>query len=133
MKTKELPSGIIIFSLIEMALGLLTLVAVSFSLLLRFNAKPPNILAFVCITALLSFFLGIGLLGRSRQAYELLLFLAGVVIVSKILIFAGIIQLNGSLETAMPSTLKNIISIVYHGTLWRYLSRKDIKVLFTKK
>lgn len=112
---------------------MLTFAAVSLSFLFHYNTKPANVLVFVCITALLSFFLGIGLLGRSRQAYELLLFLAGVVIVSKILIFSRIIQLNGSLETAIPATLKNLTSIVYHGALWHYLRQKNIKELFTKK
>ena len=68
----------------------------------------------------------------NKQAYELLLFLAGVVILSKILIITKIIQLNGALETTIPSGFKNLISIIYHSAALWYLNLKNIKYLFLK-
>ena len=131
-KKIPLPLGIILFSIIETAIGIFTLVTISFSLILNFNTKPNNILIFVYTTSLLSFALGIGILRLNKQAYELLLFLAGVVIISKILIFTNIIQSNGSLETTISSNLKSIISISYHFILIYYLKSKKIKPLFEK-
>lgn len=127
---KNIPKGIQLFSLIEITIGLITFLTVSFSLILNFNTKPLNILIFVYTTSVLSFGLGIGLLKYNGQAYELLLFLAGVIILSKVLIFSDIIQLNGALETTIPSDFKNIISIIYHSLLFLYLRSKKIKSLF---
>ncbi|MBL7198004.1 MAG: hypothetical protein ISS47_07885 [Candidatus Omnitrophica bacterium] len=132
MNLKRIPKGILSFSLIEIVIGLFTIITVSFSLILNFNTKPLNILIFVYATSILLFFLGLGLLIFNRQAYKLLIFLASVVILSKILIFSKIIQLNGALETSIPSNLKNIISIAYHSILFWYLKLKNIKCLFLK-
>ena len=132
MNLKRIPKGILSFSLIEIVIGLFTIITVSFSLILNFNTKPLNILIFVYATSILLFFLGLGLLIFNRQAYKLLIFLASVVILSKILIFAKIIHLNGALETTIPSNLKSIISIAYHSILFWYLKLKNIKCLFLK-
>ena len=132
MELKELPKGVVAFSFIEICIGIITIATLSSSVLFGLNTKPPNVLAFVYITSLLSLLLGIGLLYRNRQAYELLLFLVGVVMLTKILIFSGIIQLNGALETIVPSNFKNSISILYHGILWLYLRQKGIKALYAK-
>jgi len=132
MKLKELPKGVATFSFIEIAIGIITIATLSSSVVFGLNTKPLNVLAFVYITSLLSLLLGIGLLYRNRQAYELLLFLAGVVILTKILMFSKIIHLNGALETIIPSTFKNSISIIYHGVLWLYLRQKGIKALYGK-
>lgn len=130
MNPTKTPKGILFFSLIEIAIGLITIVSVSLSLILNFNTKPLNVLSFVYITSMLSFIIGIGLLRFNRQAYELLIFLAGVVILSKILIFSKIIQLNGALQTLIPSGIKDTISIAYHLILLYYLNLKGIKKLF---
>ena len=130
MITTKIPRGILSLAFIEIFIGLFTIIVISFSLILSYNIKPLNIIIFVYATSILSFCLGIGLLRLNRQAYELLLFLAGVVILSKILVFSKIIQLNGALETTISSTLKNTISIVYHSALLWYLRLKNIKLLF---
>jgi len=128
----KIPRGIVIFSAIEMLIGFLTLSALTLSLIFGFNAKPFNVLMFVYVTSLLSFWLGVGLLFLNKQSYELLLFLAGVVIVTKILIFANIMHLNGALVTTLNPSFKNLISILYHCMLCAYLNRPSIKALFKK-
>ena len=132
MNLKKIPKGIRFFSVTEISIGLITFISISLSLVLNFNSKPINILIFVYATSILSCCLGIGLLRLNKQAYELLLFLAGVVILSKILIITKIIQLNGALETTIPSGFKNLISIIYHSAALWYLNLKNIKYLFLK-
>ncbi len=123
----------ILFSigLTEIAIGATTLAAVLFSLINHANAKPPNILTFVVATSFLSALLGVGLLRNSSVACKLLIYFSSVVVLSKVLIFTGIIYLSGALETSVPSDLKNGISVAYHLFLIFYLKRNCSKLLFT--
>jgi hypothetical protein len=132
MTNKRPPITIVLFSAIEIFIGLFTLLVVSFSIILDFNTKPLNILIFVYVTSILSFFLGIGILRLNKQAYELLIFLCIVIILSKVLIFLNIIRLNGALETTFPPNIKNAISVIYHSLFLLYLKSKTTKSLFKK-
>ena len=132
MADKKLPIAITLFSTAEIFIGLFTMLVVYFSIALGFNSKPINVLVFVYATSVLSFLLGIGLLRLNRQAYELLIFLSSVIILSKLLVFFNIMQLNGALETAIPAGIKNIISVVYHAALLIYLKSKTAESLFKK-
>ncbi len=133
MTPNKIPKGLLIFAVIEIAIGIITILCVSVSIILKFNTKPLNILAFVYVTSMLSLWLGLGLLNFNNKSYELLIFLAGVVIISKVLIFAGIIHLDGALETKIPLNLKNTISVLYHSALLWYLNLGNIKKLFIKQ
>ncbi len=130
MSPKKPPKGLLTFACIEISIGLITILGVSLSIFLEFNTKPTNILAFVYVTSILSLCLGVGLLNFNPKSYELLIFLAGVVILSKVLIFSKIIYLDGALETAVPSNFKNISSIAYHSALLWYLNLSNVKKLF---
>lgn len=132
MKLNQLPKGILVVSIIEILIGFITLSALTFSLVSGINTKPLNILIFVYTTSFLSCALGIGLLQLNLQAYELLLFFVGVVILTKILIVFGILQLNGALETGINANVKNALSILYHLVLWCYLRQKSVKALLVK-
>lgn len=125
--------GISIVAIIEVLIGSITIAAVIISLLQSKSSKPPEVLAFVLTTAAISTMLGFGILKKDIHSYHLLLYFASVIILSKILIFAGVITLNGALETAMPSYLKNIISILYHSLLILYLTRKHVKEHFGER
>lgn len=122
--------GIEIFSLIEMLIGIVTLTAIASSLILGTSTKSIEIIIFVLTTAGLSAILGFGILKRDLNCYNLLLYFSSVIILSKILIFAKIITLNGALETTIPSPLKNIISILYHSLLIFYFTRNSTKQEF---
>jgi len=126
-------AGIIFFGLTEVIIGSFTLIAVIVSLLLGKSAKPPEVFIFVLTTAVISLILGIGILKRNLTSYHLLLFLSVIIILSKILIFAKIIFLSGALETSMPPSVKNIISIVYHSLLIWYFSRSYIRRQFGER
>ncbi len=125
--------GIILIALTEILLGGITLIAVFTSLILGKSTKPLEVLVFVLATSLTSFILGVGLLRKSRSAYRLLIFLSLVIAFSKILIFAKIITLSGALETTIPSSTKNVISIIYHTVVIFYLTRKPMKAIFNEK
>jgi len=122
--------GIIIFALLEILIGAATLIAVSLSLIKGSSTKPPEVLTFVLVTAIISMTLGFGLLKCNLTCYHFLIYFSSIIILSKVLIFARVITLSGALETAIPSPLKNIISIFYHSLLIFYFTREPIKKQF---
>ena len=121
-----------IIGVIEILFGLITLFSVLVSIILRFNAKTPNVLFFVIVTASISTLLGVGILKFNTRAYQLLIYFSSVIILSKCMILLGIIQLNGSLETAVPVPIKSLISILYHGTVIFLLNKKNIRSIFIR-
>ena len=121
-----------LFAITEIFIGGITLISVITSLILGISTKPANVLTFVIITALISFLLGIGLLMHNPQAYYIILYFSITIIISKILIFAEIISLNGALEASIPASLKNIFSLVYHGLILVVFNLKNIKKEFIK-
>ena len=123
---------ILIIGIIEILIGGITLVSTLGVLLLGLNTKPFNILLFVISAACFSTLIGIGLLRFEKIAYQLLLYFASVVLLSKILIFMGVLHFSGEIETFIPSPVKNSISILYHGFVLYYLLKKDIKQIFHK-
>jgi hypothetical protein len=125
--------GVITFGIIEIAIGSVTFFAVITSFILGKSAKPLEVLVFVLTTATISLSLGIGILRRSLTSYHLLLFFAAVIILSKILIFAKIISLSGALETAVPSSFKNIISVIYHSVLIVYFRHGKVREYFRER
>jgi len=115
---------------IEILIGGVTLVSNFVTLALSLNNKSLNVLCFVIITGIISTLLGIGILKFRKKAYQLLLYFSSVIILSKILIFMNIIHLNGALETAVHSSIKNIVSIAYHSFVIIYLNKPGIKQIF---
>lgn len=130
MKTKI---RVNIFGLIEVAVGGISFIAIVRSLILGISLKPLPVLVFILLTAIISFFLGIGILRRSLNAYHYILFFSTVIILSKILIFAKIINLSGALETSVPAHIKNIISIIYHAALIFYFIRPSVREYFGER
>ena len=119
-------------ALAEIAIGSVTLLTNLASLLFSYNTKNYNVFIFVIATASVSFMLGVGLLNQRRAAYQLLIYFSSVVLLSKLLIAAGIISLDWTLETTLPASLKNSISLGYHAFIIFYLSQPNIKKLFIK-
>lgn len=122
--------GILFFGLIETAIGTITLASLLQSAITGALAKPPNVLVFVLISSLISMSLGIGVILRWRYFRKLLMFFAGWVILSKILVFGGIIVLCCGLETSIPFPVKNIVSILYHLIVIFYFHRPAVKMEF---
>ena len=125
--------GILIFAFIEIFIGTLTLLAVVASLIQGRFTKPLEVVIFVLTTAIIAIGLGIGVLCRNLTSYNLLIYFSSIIILSKILIFGKIIVLNGALETSIPTSIKNIISVLYHSLLIFYFKQKPIRELFYKE
>lgn len=121
-----------LFAAIEIFIGGLTLISVVTTLILRNSTKPPNVLIFVIITSLISFLLGLGLLIRNPQAYYIILYFAITIIIVKILVFSKIIILNGALETSIPAHFKNIVSLIYHGSIIWFFSLRKVRLEFQR-
>ncbi len=119
--------GIIFFGFTEITIGMITLGAIIMALITHTSTKPPNVLTFVTINSLISTSLGIGVLLRSHYFRKLIMFFAGWIILSKVLIFGDIITLNGALETAIAPLFKNIVSITYHLAIMLYFHQPQIK------
>ena len=121
---------LLLIGIIEILVGGITLLATLATLLFSSTPKTPNVLCFVVITSIISTLLGIGIIRIHKTAYELLIYFSSVILLSKLLIFMNIIQLNGNLETSIPSSFKNLLSLVYHATIIVYLKRSDIRKIF---
>ena len=122
--------GIKLFGVIEILIGLITLIMIILSIIKGKSTKPAGVLVFVLTTAIISSGLGLGILKYNLKSYYLLLYFSSIIILSKILILGGIITLTGALETAVPSFLKDAISILYHSILIIYLTRKSVREKF---
>jgi len=122
--------GVVLFAATEIFIGVTTLTAVIFGIIQRTSTKPLEVVIFVLATSVLSTSLGFVILKHNSTGYRLLLFFSKAIILSKILIFAKIISLNGALETTIPSSAKNFISIVYHSLLIFYFTRRPVKEVF---
>ena len=121
---------ILIIGIIEILIGVITLLTTGLALLLGSNTKSFSVLVFVIGAATISTLLGIGILKFKKIAYDLLLYFSSVVLLSKILVLLDVFRLNGSLETAIPPWIKNGISILYHGFVIYYLKQETIKEVF---
>jgi hypothetical protein len=124
--------GVLFFGLTEIAIGSATLASIYDAYLVSGITKPFNVLVFVVVSSLISVTLGIGIIKKNRLARKLLLFFAGWVILSKILILGNIISLCCALETSTPAYVKNAVSICYHLVLILYLRRPLIKKEFLR-
>lgn len=123
---------IILFGIVEILIGGITLTAVLLSLIEGKSTKPLNILLFVLFTASTSLGIGIGIIKRSLVCYRLLLYFSSIIFFSKILIFAKIITVSGAIETTIPAPVKNIVSIIYHGIIIFYFIRNSVREKFIK-
>jgi len=125
--------GIILFGVTEIVIGLSAFIFLVLSIFTGRCAKPPSVIVFVLAAALISFLLGAGILRRSLISYRMLQYFATVIILSKLLIFAGVISLSGALDTSMPQPAKNIISLVYHSFLLFYFNLPAARKYFGER
>ena len=112
--------GIPTIGLVEISIGLVTLLSIPFFARLG-HTKPSGELFFVVTSSLLSFLMGAGILLRLNGARKWLVFFSGWIIISKLLIFLGVLRLVSEVPASLPIQLKNIVSLFYHGLLIVYL------------
>jgi len=126
---KLILKGIPLFGLVEIAIGLVTLLFIPFYARLG-HVKPPGELFFVLASSLFSFVLGAGILFRFNPARRLLIFFSGWVIVTKVLIFLGVMTFVSEVPVTIPIQIKNVISVLYHTVLMLFLRHPLIEKEF---
>ncbi len=121
---------ITIIGTIEILIGGLTFVSTVIASIFSIGHKTPNVFVFVLLTSVMSTLIGIGLLRQNRLAYQALLYFSSVIVLSKVLIFTDIIYLNGALETHIPGSFKNLVSIIYHAAVIYFLTHHTVREAF---
>jgi len=121
-----------IIAIIELSMGVFTICGITIYALLTISKKPLNVFIFIFLANLTSSIIGIGLLNYKQWARNFLVFFSGCIVLTKIMIFAGLLHLNGEIVTFPPASLKNYVSIVYHGFIVLFLTRQITKECFAK-
>lgn len=115
----------------EMLIGVSTVMGLSASVVMSAQHKPFNVFVFVLASAWASFGIGLGVLFHKEWARMLLVFFSGYIILTKVLVFTGLMHFNGELITAVPTDIKNLISIAYHLFVIVHFTRMSVKKEFT--
>jgi hypothetical protein len=113
-----------IIAIIETGIGLATLAgatAVQFWGIFGLAPKPLNVYIIVLIAAASALILGLGLLLGKEWARILLMFFAGYILLTKLLIYLGLMSFTGAVITAIPAGVKDGISVIYHAFLVTFL------------
>jgi len=111
---------LITIGVIEILIGIVTLIgcfAVQTWGVYGVSGKPENVYIFVMATAGVSFILGIGILLGKEWARKLLMFFSGYIVITKLLIFSGLLSFTGQIMIVIPAGTKDLISLIYHALL----------------
>jgi hypothetical protein len=117
---------------VEIVIGVSTLVTCFLAQvgILGLPAKQNSVYIFVMASASASFVLGAGMLAAREWARVLLVFFSGYIVLTKFLIFLGLMSFNGEIIGLLPSTFKNLVSVAYHLfiviTLTVFVTDKDV-------
>ena len=114
-----------IIAWIEILIGVITLFSASivqFSNIFNVQSKPLNVYIFVILTAIMAVVFGMGLLYDGKWAIRLLIFFSGYIILTKILVYAGLLSFSGNIITIIPVPIKDGMSILYHLVLIIFLA-----------
>jgi hypothetical protein len=112
---------------VEVFIGLFTLAGMALYMYLGLLAKPPNVLTFVTVAAVASAALGLGLFRRKRAAATLLIFFSGYIILTKLMVFTGLMRFNGEILASLPTDLKSIVSTFYHLFVIVFLTKPSVQ------
>lgn len=118
---------------IEVAIGTATMSGLTASIVFALPKKPINIFMFVFISAVISTSLGVGLFLKKNWPRRLLIFFSGWVILTKMLVFMGILHFSGELLVVVSNPVKNAFSIAYHSIIVFLLNQKAFKGYFLKE
>ncbi len=117
---------------IELSLGLITILGLIFYPLFYLSYKPYNTLLFVLTSSIISAILGYGIFKLQDWARRLLVFFSGYIVLTKLLVFANLLELKGEMIGILPFSFKNLISLAYHISLIIMLESRIFKQVFTR-
>ena len=115
---------------IECVIGLGTLLGVGFSLAVHTSEKSIGVLVFVLMAALVSLAIGAGLLLFKESARTWVLYFSGYIVLEKLMIFLGVLTLNGHIVSDRYGIPTDYVSLVYHLFLLYFLSRSPVRLFF---
>ena len=107
----------IIIGYTEISIGAATIIsstAIQYINLGGSHKKPENVYFFVVIASLAAITLGTGLIMDKRWARQLLVFFSGYIVLTKMMIYLGLMSMEGSLITFPPRAIIDAISSTYH-------------------
>ena len=117
----------------ELSIGIVTILGLTLSSLLHLSTKSPVVFVFVLISAIISASIGMGLLRCLHWARMSLIFFSGYIVLTKLVLFWGLIKLNGEMATLIPTDLKNLISVLYHTFIILFFNLRIVKERFCAK
>lgn len=118
---------ILLLGYTEVVIGLTAFISLIEAKLLFGISKPTGVFLFVAITSVISFTIGAGVLRYKLWARKLLMFFAGYIVLTKIFIFLGLLKLSPPFEVLISSSLKNIISLLYHSLIIVFLNMEEVR------
>lgn len=120
-------------AVLELLIGFSTICGPTAYAILDISKKPPSVFIFILLAGIVSSLIGIGLFNYKQWARVLLVFFSGYVIIIKIMISANLLHLDGAILTFPSASLKNCVSVIYHGFVIFFLTNKTVKGYFVKR
>ncbi len=121
-----------VIAVIELLIGVFTLTGVMTTHLLHLSKKSPAVFIFVLLASVASAAIGFGLLKYKKWSRTLLIFFSGYIVITKVMIFTGLMSFNGEIITFISAGLKNYISIVYHLCVVLFFTQRKVKEQFSQ-
>ena len=115
---------------IECAIGVSTALSLFYYPGQSGSRKPTGVFIFVLVAAAVSFLIGAGLFLKKEKARKYLVYFSGYIVIEKILVFLGVLSLNGKIVTDILRIPVDTISVVYHGLVILIFSQTRIKLFF---
>jgi hypothetical protein len=89
--------------------------------------RPKMVYVFVIITSIISVIIGIGLFRYKNWGRQFLIFFAGYVIFTKVLLLSNLVEFTGNTIQGISTNLKDTFSFIYHCIILVIFNLKDIK------
>jgi len=118
---------------IEISIGAITMVSLVTYLLFSASEKPVSVFIFVLISSMISISIGYGFFHHKEWARKTILFFSGYIVLTKILIFSGLLHFNGEVMTFIPTSLKDFISFIYHIFIIFFFNNSIVKRSFFER
>ncbi len=115
---------------VECVIGFGTIFAVIYSHLMGASEKSVGVVVFVLMAAVVSSGIGVGLLLFREAARQWTIYFSGYIVLEKLMIFLGMLSLNGKVIPDVLGVPVDWVSLVYHLFLLFFLSRRPVRIFF---
>jgi hypothetical protein len=94
------------------------------------SPRPFGFYVFIFTTSFVSLAIGVGLIFLKEKARKYLVYFSGYIVIEKIMIFFGVLSLEGEWMTTLFGVSKEVVSFVYHGLALIIFSRHRVRYYF---